>query len=142
HWTYLVDERFSFHRISEQKNLSSICAPEGQTVLTLEISCRDGDPMWDWKPDQWREMVARDLAFFGVAPSQISKIYCSQLRDAYPIYAIHFEKELAEVLRELARISNLVTTGRQGLFLDIDMHDAMALGKDAVDAVTRGNVES
>jgi protoporphyrinogen oxidase len=140
HWTYLVDERFHFHRISEQKNLSAACAPGDQTVLTMEISCHEDDPMWNWQPEQWREMVTRDLSFFGVAPSQITKIYRSQLRDAYPIYAINYEKELAATLQELERLPNLITTGRQGLFLDIDMHDAMVLGKNSVEAVVGGSV--
>lgn len=140
HWTYLVDERFHFHRISEQKNLSAACAPADQTVLTMEISCREGDPMWNWEPEQWREMVARDLSFFGIEPTLIAKIYRSQLEDAYPIYAINYEKELAATLRELECLPDLITTGRQGLFLDIDMHDAMVLGKESVDAVVSGSV--
>ncbi len=138
HWTYLVDERFHFHRISEQKNLSAACAPDDQTVLTMEISCHEDDAMWTWQPEQWREMVNRDLSFFGVEPSQVVKIYSSQLRDAYPIYAINYENELAATLQELERVPNLITTGRQGLFLDIDMHDAMVLGKDSVEAVVGG----
>jgi protoporphyrinogen oxidase len=140
HWTYLVDERFHFHRISEQKNLSAACAPDDQTVLTMEISCHEDDPKWNWQPEQWREMVTKDLSFFGIDPSRISKIYRAQLKDAYPIYAINYEKELAATLQELERLPNVITTGRQGLFLDIDMHDAMVLGKDSVEAVVDGNV--
>jgi protoporphyrinogen oxidase len=140
HWTYLVDGRFNFHRISEQKNLSARCAPAHQTVLTLEVSCREDEPMWRWQPEQFRELVLQDLAFFKVDPKRIVKLYVSRLEDAYPIYPIDFEKELHTILQELAGVPNLITTGRQGLFLDIDMHDAMVLGKSAVDALLDGAV--
>lgn len=142
HWTYLVDDRFNFHRISEQKNLSARCAPEGQTVLTLEVSCREDEPMWTWQPEQFREMVTKDLSFFKIDPARVVKLYVARLEDAYPIYPIDFEKELGAILQELAAVPGLVTTGRQGLFLDIDMHDAMVLGKNAVEALLEGTVAS
>jgi len=140
HWTYLVDDRFHFHRISEQKNLSAACAPPDKTVLTMEISCSGEDPMWNWEPHQFREMVKRDLAFFKIPDESILNLYSSKLEDAYPIYAIDFEKGLASCLEELASVPGLITTGRQGLFLDIDMHDAMVLGEKAVESVLSGSV--
>jgi protoporphyrinogen oxidase len=140
HWIYLVDERFHFHRISEQKNLSSLCSPENQTVLTMEISCSEDDPMWGWGAEQFRGMVMEDLVFFDIPAGEIAALYLSKLEDAYPIYTIDYEKKLTASLEELAKIPQLITTGRQGLFLDIDMHDAMVLGKKSVDALLNGTV--
>jgi protoporphyrinogen oxidase len=136
HWTYLVDGRFSFHRISEQKNLSALCCPPDRTMLTLEISAA----ACPQKPEELRRLVESDLAYFGVKGDEIEEIETIALPDAYPIYRKAYEAELARSLERLSPISNLVSTGRQGLFLDIDMHDAMVLGRAGVNAAIQGEI--
>jgi len=134
HWTYLVDGRFHFQRISEQKNLSAACCPAGTTMLTLEtseLSAPRGAP-------DLRRHVEEDLGFFGVRGDEIESLEDFHLADAYPVYRSGYATVLARALERLEPIGNLVSTGRQGLFLDIDMHDAMVLGRLAVDALARG----
>ncbi len=134
HWTYLVDGRFHFQRISEQKNLSAACCPPGTTMLTLEtseLSCPESEV-------ELRRHVEEDLGFFGVRSDEIGNLERFALADAYPIYRSGYSVALARVLERLGTIGNLVSTGRQGLFLDIDMHDAMVLGRLGVDALGPG----
>ena len=133
HWTYLVDGRFHFQRISEQKNLSAACCPADTTMLTLEtseLSCPPGEP-------ELRRQVEEDLGFFGVRGDEIESLESFHLADAYPIYRSGYATVLARALERLGTIGNLVSTGRQGLFLDIDMHDAMVLGRLGVEALGR-----
>ncbi|MCO6431473.1 MAG: FAD-dependent oxidoreductase [Deltaproteobacteria bacterium] len=139
HWTYLIDSSFNFHRISEQKNLSPECCPAGKTVLTFEISASPGSDIWDWQPEQFYPMVLQDLKRWGIKREQIESLSLARLEDAYPIYSTGYESDLKGLLRELGKIPNLVSTGRQGLFLDIDMHDAMVLGELAVAAALEGD---
>lgn len=134
HWTYLVDGRFHFQRISEQKNLSAACCPAGVTMLTLETSALSGPH----DETELRRQVEEDLAFFGVRADEIESLEQFTLVDAYPIYRSGYASVLKGVLGRLGTIANLVSTGRQGLFLDIDMHDAMVLGRLAVDALGPG----
>jgi protoporphyrinogen oxidase len=134
HWTYLVDGRFRFQRISEQKNLSAACCPEGRTMLTLETSELSGPA---GEPELRRD-VKEDLGFFGVRGDEIESLESFHLADAYPIYRTGYAPVLARALERLGPIGNLVSTGRQGLFLDIDMHDAMVLGRLGVEALARG----
>lgn len=136
HWTYLVDNRFAFHRISEQKNLSAACCPADVTMLTFEISAA-ACPQHE---DELRRQVEADLSFFGVQGPEIGTIETFTLSDAYPIYRTGYEGTLARTLDRLSGVGNLVSTGRQGLFLDIDMHDAMVLARAAVVAVVRNQV--
>ena len=138
HWIYLVDNRFAFQRISEQKNLSEVCCPAGKTVLTLEISAAAGSGA----SSNVRQLVESDLAFFGVRGEEIEKVETFTLSDAYPVYRVGYEVALAAAFDRLGTIGNLVSTGRQGLFLDIDMHDAMVLGRAGVDALGRGEPSS
>lgn len=135
HWTYLVDGRFRFQRISEQKNLSAACCPEGRTMLTLETSELSG-PTGD---RELRRDAEADLGFFGVRGDEVESLESFHLADAYPIYRSGFAPVLARALGRLAEAGNVVSTGRQGLFLDIDMHDAMVLGRLGVEALARGD---
>ncbi len=140
HWIYLVDGRFNFHRISEQKNLSVTCCPEGRTMITMEISGNAQSGMWEWPDSEFYSLVHEDLKFFNVQPEQIEGLQVSRLPCAYPIYFRDYEKRLKETLLELSAIGNLVSTGRQGLFMDIDMHDAMLLGKLGFEALAAQRV--
>ena len=57
------------------------------------------------------------------------------------MYRSGYQQHLRSAFDALAGVPNLVTTGRQGLFLDIGMHDAMALGKRAFEHLTSGKVD-
>jgi protoporphyrinogen oxidase len=105
-------------------------------MLTLEISAA----ACPQKPEELRRLVESDLAYFGVKGDEIEEIETIALPDAYPIYRKAYEAELARSLERLSPISNLVSTGRQGLFLDIDMHDAMVLGRAGVNAAIQGEI--
>ena len=133
HWFYLVDERFNFSRMSEQKNLTSACCPSDRTVLSFEISLTSGRDCSLWPADQLLDLVLKDLEYFRVGPSDIERIESCRLEDAYPVFVRGYAESLEAFLREIGRIPNLISTGRQGLFRDIDMHDAMYLGKLAAE---------
>lgn len=141
HWTYLVDDRFHFHRISEQKNLSEDCCPADRTVLTLEISSAEDEPSWTFSGEDFLPWILEDLSFFGIVREDVERVTVAHLRDAYPIYYKGYEDEMKRILEALSAIQNLVTTGRQGLYLDIGMHDAMRLGLEAVEALAAGAVQ-
>jgi protoporphyrinogen oxidase len=128
HWMYLVNKRFYFNRVSESKNFSPRCAPKDKTLLMLEKICLPDDPVWGWTIDQWRVKVQEDLGFLGVMPSEIDEIFTTKMEKAFPFYKVGYESRKNLFLDQMARVSNLVTTGRYGLFLDINMHDAMVLG--------------
>jgi len=133
HWIYLVNKRFFFNRLSEPKNLSPHLAPADKTLIMLEIICGPEDPRWSWSTDQWKGPVMGDLGFFGIREEEIETIFLTKLEQAYPFYRVGYEKGKKEFLDRLGHIHNLISTGRYGLYMDIDMHDAMVLGKSAVD---------
>jgi protoporphyrinogen oxidase len=141
HWIYLVDERFSFSRISEQRNLSAECAPDNETLLTLEISLPPHSTMRGWAKERFHELVAKDLSFFGIGSAEFSVFEVKELKEAYPVYSRGYEQSLRSCLVQLSTFPWLITTGRQGLFRDVDMHEAMHLAKNAVDALLDGAPE-
>ncbi len=140
HWTYLVNKRFYFNRVSEPKNFSRFCGPEHQTLLMLEKICMPDDPIWGWGSEDWRPKVEADLGFFGIKPQEIGAIFMTKMEKAFPFYPVGYELKKNAMLKELVLIENLVTTGRYGLYLDINMHDAMVLGVEGFKHLINGRL--
>ncbi len=129
HWVYLIDPHFRFNRFCEQKNLLLERKPEGRTMLTFEMCCDHGDEDWN-RPD--RELVDLALAdcarISGLSRELLLESSVIRTADAYPVYALGFEEKLGVVFGALSAAENLYSTGRQGLFLNTDMHDTIELG--------------
>jgi protoporphyrinogen oxidase len=85
-------------------------------------------------------MVEADLGFFGVAPREIGEIFVTRMEKAFPFFRVGYEAKRQLMLTELAGLQNVVTTGRYGLYLDTDMHDAMVLGEEGLAHLTAGKL--
>jgi len=140
HWMYLVNHKFYFGRVSEPKNFSSACAPSHQTLLMFEKICSSEDAAWSRTPEEWRPFVVTELDHFGVAAGEIGAISVSRMDKAFPFHLVGYEKRKTFVLEQLSGFANLVTTGRYGLYLDINMHDSMVLGVESFRHLQDGRV--
>jgi len=141
HWTYLVNEQFYFNRLSEQKNFSNLCATENKTVVMLEVILDSKDEEWIWEGEQWRTKVEKDLSFFGISSNEIEDIWATKMEKAYPIFLKGYESAKKKVLDDFAKFKNIISTGRYGLFLDVNMHDAMVLGAEGFRYLSENKVE-
>lgn len=137
HWTYLLDTHFTCNRISEQKNLCKTLYPKGITVLTLERCCSVGDKYWDMPAKRLFNLAAKDLEKVGIKKEEIIDYFVLNLKDAYPVYDLKFDERVANVIKALDKISNLYSIGRQGLFLNNDMHDSIEMGFMAADSIAK-----
>jgi protoporphyrinogen oxidase len=136
HWIYLLDHRFRFNRFTEQKNLSGKTCPKGKTVLCFEICCNTTDPMWNYDDKQCLKMVLEEIEQIEVVdPSLIEDCFVRKFDDAYAVCHLNYEQQVKDVLQRLAEFKNLLSIGRQGLFLQNDMHDSMAMGLSAAEFV-------
>jgi protoporphyrinogen oxidase len=134
HWIYLLDPRFRFNRFAEQKNLGSGCAPPERTALSFELCCNVGDEVWETPDEALFDAARADIEKTGLFEGQdfegLTVLRCAE---AYPIYDLGFESNVAAALDAAAGVPNVLSLGRQGLFLNIDMHNAMAMGSAAVE---------
>jgi len=128
HWMYLLDTHFRFNRFSEQKNLNKESSPLGKTVVSMDIACNYNDEIWNMRDDELFELALNDLNRLGIKRNYIIEYFTLKLRDIYPVYDIDFEKNLKELINILATYHNVYSTGRQGLFLNNDIHDSMEMG--------------
>ena len=86
-----------------------------------------------------RKLVLKDIEHIDkIDGREASACMITRVKDAYPIYDLAFERNLEILINALSRIDNLCSTGRQGLFLNADMHDSMKSGLMAARAVLDG----
>jgi protoporphyrinogen oxidase len=139
HWVYLLDPVFRFNRFCEQKNLLLDRKPKGKTLITFELCCEYNDSLWKSTEEELRKLALKDIEYIDKIDGQkASACIIKRTKDAYPIYDLDFECNLEILLAALSRIDNLYSTGRQGLFLNTDMHDSMKSGLMAARAVLAG----
>jgi protoporphyrinogen oxidase len=109
-------------RISEPRNYRD--RPEDAencTVLCVEVPCQVGDAVWDSPP-----------AIDGIEPADV---VIRRLPNAYPVYGVGFESELARLEEWLSSQTRVVSFGRGGLFAHDNTHHALAEGFAAAEVL-------
>jgi protoporphyrinogen oxidase len=129
HWVYLPERHLTVHRISEFKNFSESMAPAGRTVVCAEITCNEGDERWRTADAGLVEIAVRDLSAVGLlSKDDVIGSSVRRVPYAYPLYDLAYRRNLQTMLGHLRRITNLISTGRQGLFRYGNMDHSIAMG--------------
>jgi len=144
HWVYLLDEHYRVNRMSEQKNVSSEMVPQDRTVLCIELSCWRDEPVWDASDEEIYRIALSDLLKmgYGVTESEVTDYYVTDIPTAYPVYELNFEEHLIPALEGVHCVSNLMTLGRHGLFLNNSMDDNVLLGMKVADQIADRGFDS
>jgi protoporphyrinogen oxidase len=75
----------------------------------------------------------KKLELFG--PGEVLDKFVTRVGQAYPIYDIGFDERVRYILKRLSDIPNLFSAGRNGLFLNSDIHDSIEIGLLAADTI-------
>jgi protoporphyrinogen oxidase len=144
HWFYLLEPHFRFNRVTEQKNLSADTIEPGKTVLSLELTCREGDATWALTEEQLFEMARDDLSkvnFLSQAVERISGCVVKRFPRAYELYYTHFDEHAGMAIDFCRDLGNVATIGRRGLFLQGDMHKSMEMGINCADIIGEAGID-
>jgi len=134
---YIADPRICISRLCEPKNRSSAMAPAEETAMVAEVPCFADDPICRLSPEDLASRVEGELAEAGlIRASEIIEWKHHFLSNAYPVYSLDYAPLVRAIRDATARIANLDTLGRGGLFLYSHLHDQIRLGKDYVTALT------
>jgi protoporphyrinogen oxidase len=116
-------------RLSEPKNYADLTTPADSTVICAELPASPDDHHWAMSDTELGDLVATDLARSGIPlPAPPKAVLVRRLRQAYPIYAIGYERPFT-VLDEWAEtLPRALSFGRQGLFAHDNTHHALAMG--------------
>jgi protoporphyrinogen oxidase len=144
HWVYLLDEHFRVNRMSEQKNVSAEMVPGDRTILCIELSCWRDEPVWQASDEEIYRIALKDLLKmgYGVREDEVEDFYIADIATAYPVYELNFEDHLIPVLEGVHAVTNVLTLGRHGLFLNNSMDDNVLLGMKVADRVANGGFDS
>jgi len=138
HWIYLPEGHLTVHRISEFKNFSDDAAPGESTVVCCEITCREGDELWNLDLEEGARIAERDLVTVGLIEPGVSRgIDMHKLKYAYPVYDLTYKEHLATLTKTAKAITNFHTTGRQGLYRYNNMDHSVAMGRRIAKTVAK-----
>jgi len=133
-WCYFGEKDFIFNRISNNIYFSDETAPWGCCGLEVEVSCKQGDEVWN-HPEALTERVVADLkkARLVCRDEEINAIHIERIPYSYPIYDLHYRERLKETQKRLARWKNLIMAGRTGQFwynnMDHSIGKALSVAK-------------
>lgn len=116
-------KEFLFFRLTEATLSMPWLAPEGKTIITVDIGCQKDDETWSMDEKKLAELCLEHLT--AVIPD-VKKRYLgsSVLRTpiAYPIFLNEYEQE-RQHFEQTTDIENLLSVGRNGEFSHMFMED-------------------
>jgi len=130
HWIYIPEEHIAVHRISEFTNFSKASAPQDQTMVCAEITSTKGDHHWVRSDEELIELAASNLIELGLLKEGDVRAggFVRRVDYAYPIYDLTYRGHVNTLTGWLRGFSNIVSTGRQGLFRYGNMDHSIAMG--------------
>jgi protoporphyrinogen oxidase len=132
---YFPESNIRISRLSEPKNYSTL-GPAGRTVLCAELPCAQTDAEWRLGDAELGQLVVDDLARAGLAVSApVKEVVIRRLPHAYPIYRRGFEAHFGALDAHVDGVANLLTLGRQGLFVHDNTHHALAMAYAATECL-------
>ncbi len=118
-WVFFPERKFIFSRISEQKNMSEDIAPRDKTILCCDFTCEADSEIWSASDELLVTRCAQQLTDAKIIDlKDLQKDACFVIRkkNFYPRYDLQYLEKMAHVSQKLKKVSNLITTGRLGMF--------------------------
>ncbi|MCB1278758.1 MAG: FAD-dependent oxidoreductase [Prosthecobacter sp.] len=133
---YFPDPGYPMTRVYEPRNRSAAMAPEGRTMLAVEIPCWSTDEIWKQDDDQLIRLVADKLQGCGwYREDELAGGCVKRIPNAYPVLEAGIQDVVKRILDATSRFENLTILGRNGEFRYTHTHDMLRLGHDAVEAL-------
>ncbi len=137
-WCYYPSDKLIFSRIHEPKFWSKDLAPQGKTLLSVEIFCDYQDPYWEMKDDMIVVEVRKALKdvrlLSGEEGTMAAEVH--RIKHAYPLMFCGFEASLGVVTQGLQKYTNLYLAGRSGTHSYFDMEECLEDVKKTVQQMT------
>ncbi|RME64898.1 MAG: hypothetical protein D6778_07205, partial [Nitrospirae bacterium] len=135
-WIYIPQRDIPFGRVHEPKNWSPMMAPEGVSHLVVEFFCTREDTLWRTTDRSLLELTLKHLRALGILNNQkpVDATFV-RVSNAYPLFDIHYRKNLQKALNLLGRFENLILAGRTGSFSYLNMDEAIASGLKVAERV-------
>ena len=120
---WFPEKEFPFFRLTEATHSMPWLAPEGKTMITVDIGCEKGDEFWEMPEDEMIELCLENLS--RVVPGIRERYLGAKILKtpiAYPVYLNEYEGA-RKAFERSTNIDNLLSIGRNGEFSHIFMED-------------------
>lgn len=120
---WFPESEFPFFRLTEATISMPWLAPEGKTIITVDIGCEKNDKFWEMGEEQLSTLCLEH--FQKIIPDAKQRyLGVSVLRTpiAYPVFLNEYETARKD-FKESTKIPNLLSIGRNGEFEHIFMED-------------------
>jgi protoporphyrinogen oxidase len=121
-----------FNRLSEPTVHGLVTTPLNKSILLAEMtpaSLNHSGIVND--QDVYKAVVADLVKMELIEETQILDSVIMDYDAAYPIYRLGFDSHVSQIQNYLATVNNLTSTGRQGRFAYINIHNTMKMGIEA-----------
>lgn len=120
-WT--PEKQFPFFRLTEASLSMPWLAPEGKTLITVDIGCSVGDSIWNMEDEALGEFCLSHLNEV-IKDARSRYMGCRVLRTpiAYPVFLREYEPD-RQRFEHSTGVENLYSVGRNGEFAHIFMED-------------------
>ena len=144
-WIYF-NERGSpaliFNRLYEIGNFSRQMTHHNKTCVCLEITCCEGDAVWN-TPDE--SLFESCMAYLEknnlLKKSQVREILVKRLEVAYPVFEIGYRSHVRKALESCFAFGNILPLGRQGLFSYSNIDHCIDMGLKLEKLFASGDLE-
>jgi protoporphyrinogen oxidase len=120
---WFPEKEFPFFRLTEATLSMPWLAPEGKTIITVDIGCEKGDEFWEMDEEKLSALCLEHLT--RIVPGAKEKFLgATVLRTpiAYPVFLSEYEPARKD-FEQSTNIENLLSIGRNGEFAHIFMED-------------------
>lgn len=120
---WFPEARFPFFRLTEATLSMPWLAPEGKTIITVDIGCERGDEIWEMGEADLAEMSLKALTEI-IPDARERYLGYNVLRTpiSYPVFLNEYE-QARKNFEISTNIENLLSIGRNGEFAHIFMED-------------------
>lgn len=117
HWIFFPERRYPFSRLFEQKAMDETMGPSGRTALCCDMTYEEGDATATATDAELVKRCFDTLVEAGLTtPDKLETGFVRRFRSFYPMYTVDYRQRLYGIYDKLKSASNLVLTGRLGMF--------------------------
>ena len=120
---WFPEKEFPFFRLTEVTRSMPWLAPDGKSIITVDIGCQKDDEFWTMDEEKLSALCLEHMK--AVIPDAKERFLGSSVLKtpiAYPVFLNDYEKERQEFERT-THIDNLLSVGRNGEFAHRFMED-------------------
>lgn len=120
---WFPEKEFPFFRLTEATISMPWLAPEGKTIITVDIGCEKGDEIWSMEEATLTELCLKNLE--RVIPDARKRFLGSDIirtTISYPVFLKEYEEDRKK-FEQSTNIANLLSVGRNGEFSHMFMED-------------------